>query len=129
MARIVIIEDNAANLGLMSYLLEARGHRLTCRRDGLSGLDEVQREPPDLVLCDIQLPRLSGYEIARRLRADAVLCALPLVAVTALAMRGDRERALAVGFDGYIEKPIAPEAFGAQVEAFLPASLRRAATP
>lgn len=124
MARILIIEDNAANVALMSYLLTAAGHRPEVCRDGQAGLDAVRRQPPDLVLCDIQLPKVSGYEVARSLRADPAYRTLPLVAVTALAMRGDSERILAGGFDGYIAKPIQPESLAAQVEAFLPESLR-----
>lgn len=124
MARILIIEDNAANVALMSYLLTAVGHRIEVCRDGQAGLEAVQRQPPALVLCDIQLPKVSGYEVARALRADPAYRTLPLVAVTALAMRGDSERILAGGFDGYIAKPIQPETLAAQVEAFLPESLR-----
>lgn len=125
MARVIIIEDNAHNLSLMAYLLSASGHVAEGWRDGQSGLDAVRREPPDLVLCDIQLPRLSGYEIATALRDDPALRTLPLVAVSALAMRGDRERALAAGFHGYIEKPVQPETFVNQVEAYLAERLRR----
>ncbi len=120
MARILIVEDNTASLELMSYLLAASGHALERCRDGKSALEALQRRLPDLVLCDIQLPRLSGYEFARALRADPSLHGVPLLAVTALAMRGDREKALAAGFNGYIEKPIQPETFVAQVEAYLP---------
>lgn len=120
MARILIIEDNAPNLNLMSYLLTASGHTVEGYRDGQSGLDAVRRQSPDLVLCDIQLPKLSGYQIAQALRADANLRTLPLAAVTALAMRGDRARGLAAGFDHYIEKPIEAETFVALVESFLP---------
>ncbi|HUR41263.1 MAG TPA: response regulator [Verrucomicrobiae bacterium] len=125
MARIVIIEDNAHNLSLMTYLLSASGHATEGWGDGQSGLDAVRRAPPDLVLCDIQLPHLSGYEIATALRDDPALRTLPLVAVSALAMRGDRERALAAGFQGYIEKPVQPETFVEQVEAYLAQRLRR----
>lgn len=125
MARIIIIEDNAHNLSLMAYLLSAAGHVPVGFRDGQSGLDAVRREPPDLVLCDIQLPRLSGYEVATALRDDPALRTLPLVAVSALAMRGDRERALAAGFQGYIEKPLQPDTFVTQVEAYLAQRLRR----
>lgn len=122
MARILIIEDNAPNLNLMSYLLTASGHSVEGCRDGQSGLDAMRRQPPDIVLCDIELPKLSGYQIAQAVRADAGLHALPLVAVTALAMRGDRARGLAGGFDEYIEKPIEAETFVALVESFLPGS-------
>jgi len=125
MARILIIEDNATNLNLMSYLLGASGHAIEGARDGQSGLQAARSNPPDLVLCDIQLPRISGYEIARTLRAEPGLRGLPLVAVTAMAMRGDREQGLAAGFDGYIEKPLQPETFAADVEGFLPPALRK----
>lgn len=125
MARVAIIEDNVPNLTLMAYLLTAAGHAPMGYRDGRSGLDAVRRDAPDLVLCDIQLPQLSGYGIAEALRADPATRQVPLIAVSALAMRGDRERALAAGFRGYIEKPIQPELFVTQVEAFLPAALRK----
>lgn len=119
MARILIVEDNAASLTLMSYLLTAAGHTLEGCRDGQSGLEAVRRQRPDLVLCDIQLPRLSGHELAQALRADPAFRDLPLVAVTAQAMRGDSDKALAAGFNGYIAKPLEPETFARQVETFL----------
>jgi two-component system cell cycle response regulator len=122
-ARILIIEDNEANLELMSYLLRAFGHAVAVARDGAQGLEMARSGQADLVLCDIQLPVIGGREIASRLRSDAAFERLPLVAVTALAMVGDRETMLAAGFDGYIAKPIAPESFVPQVEAFLPAAL------
>lgn len=125
MARILVIEDNATNVALISYLLTAAGHRAEISRDGQAGLDAVRRQAPDLVLCDIQLPKLSGFQVAQALRADPALRGLPLVAVTALAMRGDSDKILAAGFDGYIAKPIQPETLAAQVEAYLPAELRK----
>ena len=125
MARILIIEDNAPNLNLMSYLLMAFGHTVEGARDGQSGLDAIRRQAPDLVLCDIQLPRMSGYQVAQAVRAEPGLLELPLVAVTAMAMRGDSEKGLSAGFTGYVEKPIAPETFSALVESFLPPALRK----
>lgn len=125
MARLLVIEDNAASLELMTYLLAAAGHDVEGCRDGRSGLDAVRRRRPDLVLCDIQLPRLSGYDIAREVRGDASLGAVVLLAVTALAMSGDREKVLAAGFHGYIAKPIQPEQFAALVDEYLPRALRR----
>src|SRR5258706_15483277 len=122
-ARILIIEDNEANLELMSYLLRAFGHAVAVARDGAQGLEMARSGQADLVLCDIQLPVIGGREIASRLRSDAAFERLPLVAVTALAMVGDRETMLAAGFDGYIAQPIAPESFVPQVEAFLPAAM------
>jgi CheY-like chemotaxis protein len=119
-ARILVIEDNNENLELMTYLLQAFGHPTLTARDGVEGLDVARREVPDLILCDLQMPRLDGFGVARELRRDARLAQVPLVAVTAFAMRDDRERVLAAGFDGYVTKPIVPEEFVGHVEAFLP---------
>lgn len=119
MARILVIEDNSANMELMVYLLKAFGHEPLTAVDGVSGLEAAQREAPDLIICDVHLPTMDGYEIARRLKSDSVLRQIPLVAVTALAMMGDRDKVLQAGFDGYISKPITPETFVSQVEAFL----------
>lgn len=131
MARILLAEDHGADLELMGYLLDAFGHTTKRCADGQAALEAIRCALPDLVVCDIQMPRLSGYGLALAVRADAVLRQVPLVAVTALAMHGDRERVLAGGFDGYIEKPLRPDTFVGQVEAFLPPLLRllRAARP
>ena len=118
-ARILIIEDNPANLELMSYLLHAFGHDTLTASDGQEGLEAAERESPDLIICDVELPRINGLEVATRLKSDLTLRWIPLVAVTAFAMVGDRDRMLAAGFDGYIPKPIAPEKFVGQIEAFL----------
>jgi len=118
-ARILIIEDNPTNLELMSYLLKAFGHALLTADDGEQGLATARREKPDLIVCDIQLPGMDGHAIARQIRTDAVLRAIPVVAVTASAMVGDRDKVLASGFNGYISKPIDPETFVPNVEAFL----------
>ena len=122
---VLIIEDHADNLELMSYLLQAFGYSTVTALDGLAGVERARTEDPDLILCDIQLPGIDGFEVARRLKQDGRLRAIPLVAITALAMVGDRERAMAAGFDGYIAKPINPETFVASVEAFLPLDGRR----
>ena len=118
-ARILVIEDNFANLELMAYLLKAYGHAVITARDGEEGLASALRELPDLVVCDIQMPRMDGYEVACRAKHDIKLQAIPLIAVTALAMVGDRDKVLATGFDGYIAKPIDPERFVAEIENFL----------
>jgi two-component system, cell cycle response regulator len=118
-ARILVVEDNAANLELMVYLLRAFGHTPLSATHGAAGLEAVGRERPDLVVCDVQLPDMDGIEVARRLKQDPVLQAVPLVAVTAFAMVGDRDRLLAAGFDGYLSKPIDPETFVRDVESFL----------
>jgi two-component system, cell cycle response regulator len=126
-ARILVIEDNPANLELMSYLFRAYGYGARTATDGAAGLDAARAESFDLVVCDVQLPVVDGYEVARRLKADPALRGVPLVAVTALAMVGDRERVLAAGFDGYLAKPINPETFIPQMEAYLPARYRATA--
>ena len=120
MARILIIEDNQANMQLMVYLLRAFGHDTTEAVEGESGLAAAQRQPPDLILCDLQMPGMDGYEVARQIRLEPQLKAISLIAVTAYAMVGDRDKVLAAGFDGYISKPINPEVFVRQVEFFLP---------
>jgi two-component system cell cycle response regulator len=118
-ARILVIEDNATNLDLMAYLLTAFGHTPLTALDGEKGLLAAQRERPDLIICDIQLPTLDGFEVARWLKSHPDLRTIPLIAVTALAMVGDRDKVLAAGFDGYIAKPIDLQTFVEQVEGFL----------
>jgi two-component system cell cycle response regulator len=120
-ARILVIEDNPANLELMSYLLTAFGHEVLTACDGEAGLEATRRESPDLIICDIQIPNTDGLSVARQLKRHPSLGKIPLVAVTAFAMVGDRDKALSAGFDGYIPKPIVPDKFVKQVEAFLPA--------
>jgi len=119
-ARILYIEDNESNMYLVNFLLEARGHTVLQAWDGRQGVELALREQPDLILLDIQLPVMDGYEIARAIRAEASLARVPIVALTSYAMSGDREKALGAGCDGYLEKPINPETFVASVEQFLP---------
>ena len=116
----LVIEDNPENLELMTYLLRAFGHEVLSADLGERGIRMARDERPDLIACDVQLPDIEGYDVVRRLKADAALRDIPVVAVSALAMASDREKGLACGFDGYIAKPIDPEQFVAQVEAFLP---------
>jgi two-component system cell cycle response regulator len=118
-ARILIIEDNPANLELMTYLLMAFGYLVVAAEDGLHGVEAAGMKMPDLIICDVQLPDIDGFEVARRVRRNPSLRSIPLVAVTALAMMGDRNRVLAAGFDGYLSKPIDPEIFVQQIEAFI----------
>jgi two-component system cell cycle response regulator len=127
--RILIIEDHVDNMELMSYLLKAFGYETLAAGDGLDGLKLAERERPELIICDIQLPGIDGYEVAKRLKNDTGLRAIPLVGITALAMVGDRDRVLQAGFDGYIPKPIAPETFVHEIEAFLKPEQKRVATP
>ncbi len=122
MARILIIEDNPANVELMAFLLTAYGHAAASAPDGPRGIAAACAAPPDLVACDVNLPGMSGFEVLAALKAEPALSGVPVLAVTALAMAGDREKVLAAGFDGYISKPIEPESFVAELEAFLPAT-------
>lgn len=116
---VLLIEDNEQNAYLVDYLLGARGWKVTLAVDGPTGLSLADSEPPDLILLDIQLPGMDGYEVARKLRANENLDGIPIVAVTSYAMPGDRENCLAAGCTGYIEKPIDPGSFVGQVEQFL----------
>jgi two-component system cell cycle response regulator DivK len=117
----LVIEDNEQNLYLARYLLESRGHGVAVARDGPAGIAAAQAAVPDVILLDIQLPKMDGYAVARALRAIRSLDAVPIVAVTSYAMNGDRVRALEAGFDAYIEKPIDPDGFIAQVEGIVSA--------
>jgi two-component system cell cycle response regulator len=113
----------------MGFLLRAFSHQPIEAVDGEEGLEAALCESPDLIICDIHLPRLNGYEVAQRLKREPRLADVPLVAVTALAMVGDRDKVLAAGFDGYIAKPIEPESLVPQIESFLSAEKRGVAQP
>ncbi len=119
MARILVIEDNLANRELMVYLLTAFNHISMEAADGQVGWETANRECPDLILCDLQLPMMDGYTLAQHFKSSLELKRIPLIAVTAFAMVGDREKVIAAGFDGYISKPITPELFVAQIEEYL----------
>ncbi|HLY03661.1 MAG TPA: response regulator [Candidatus Cybelea sp.] len=119
-ARILVADDNVANLELMLYLLRAFGYAPEGVADGLAALHAISCGEFDMVVSDILMPGIDGYELARRMKSDPRLKRTPLVAVTALAMSGDRERVAAAGFDGYITKPIEPQTFVSQLQAFLP---------
>ncbi len=118
-ARILLIEDNPQNRYLTRYLLERRGHEVFHAETGVEGLEAAARLRPDLILLDIQLPGMDGHAVASALKSDAQLRCIPVVAVTSYAMFGDREKCLAAGAEGYIEKPINPESFGVEIEQFL----------
>ena len=119
-AKLLLIEDHPDNRKLMVYLLEKFGHEVRTAHTGEEGLAIALTEMFDLVICDIQLPGIDGCEVARRLKLSPQWRRVPLIAVTALAMVGDRERLLKCGFDAYISKPIAPTTFRQQIESFLP---------
>jgi two-component system cell cycle response regulator DivK len=117
---VLLIEDNAQNSYLTTFLLESQGFAVVTASDGAAGIELAQHALPDLILLDIQLPMMDGYAVARALRAIESLNPTPIVAVTSYAMVGDREKCLAAGCNGYIEKPINPETFIAEVSTFLP---------
>ncbi len=125
-ARILVIEDNAANLELVRYLLAASGHTVLMARDGAQGVAVAHRERPDLIVCDLQMPVMDGYQVLTQLRENADAFQPVVVAVTAFSMPRDREKVLTAGFDGYLSKPIEPATFVADIEAFLPVGLRPA---
>ncbi|MES2939239.1 MAG: response regulator [Pseudomonadota bacterium] len=118
-ARVLLIEDNAANMDLARYLLQAYGFTCIEAADGEAGLRLAQAQRPDLVVCDLQLPGLDGFGVLRGLRALPGFAGIPVIALTAYAMVGDRDRVLAAGFDGYIAKPFDPQRFVPQLAGFL----------
>lgn len=117
--RILYIEDNPGNRLLVRRVLEAEGYSVSEAMDGPSGLEVASQEQPDLILLDINLPEIDGYDLARRFRDIPSLQEVPILAVTANVMQGDRERTLAAGCDGYIQKPIDVDRLPEQVSAAL----------
>lgn len=116
---ILLIEDNEQNLYLVTYLLQQNGYKVTQARSGPEGIELAKKSDPALIILDIQLPQMDGYEVARKLRENESLKNVPIVAVTSYAMAGDRERTLEAGCNGYIEKPINPDKFISQISVFL----------
>lgn len=114
--KILVIEDNEQNLYLMTFILEKHGYEVIQARDGREGIELARQLIPMMILLDIQLPVMDGYAVARELRSNPALANVPIVAVTSYAMAGDRERVLKAGCTGYIEKPINPETFVAEIE-------------
>jgi two-component system, cell cycle response regulator DivK len=117
--KILIIEDNEQNIYLTTFILEKNGYEVVQARDGREGIALAGRVKPDLILLDIQLPVMDGYEVAQQLKEGVETREIPIVAVTSYAMVGDRERVMAAGCTGYIEKPISPETFMSEVEQYL----------
>jgi CheY-like chemotaxis protein len=116
MAEILVIDDDGASRELLAYLLRHAGHAVRTANDGERGILAMLDSIPDLVVCDCQMPRRSGLEVAACMRDDALLRDVPLVAVTAAALPADRERALAAGFARYIVKPFDPATIVAILE-------------
>lgn len=120
MARVLVVEDNRDNLDLMTFLLEAFGHEPIGAMSGARAIEIVADVKPDVVLLDIQMPEMDGFETAAELRRNRALDDVPLIAVTALAMAGDREMILGAGFAGYIAKPVDPARLPEQLAASPP---------
>lgn len=124
MSSVLYIEDNPDNMQLVQRAVTALGHKFSWAPDGMSGLDKVHSERPDLILLDINLPDIDGYEVARRIRANHKdLQYVPIIALTANALIGDADRALAAGCDVYMSKPVNIRELWARVMAFLPDSV------
>ena len=119
---VLYIEDNPDNMMLVQRALEARGYKLLKAKNGLEGVTTAENEEVHLILLDINLPDIDGYEVARRLRSSSkrALTTIPIIAVTANALKGDAEKALDAGCDVYMSKPINIRELWARVEAFLP---------
>ena len=119
MGRILVAEDNLANLELMREILDIQGHEIIEAHDGSEALLQAEVANPDLILLDVNMPVLNGFEVLERLRANPQLAAIKVIALTAYAMRGDREKALEAGFDGYLTKPIDIQTLTETIENFL----------
>jgi CheY-like chemotaxis protein len=119
MSSVLLVEDNPMNRVLASEILKRRGHRIIEAANVGEAIDCLRSSVPDIVLLDIQIPGGGGELVLRHIRDEPRLASLVVVAVTAYSMRGDRERILALGFDGYVSKPIDTRRFGPDVECFL----------
>jgi two-component system cell cycle response regulator DivK len=115
---VLIVEDNELNMKLFNDLLEAHGYRVLQTREGLSALDIAREHKPDLILMDIQLPEVSGIEVTKWLKEDDELRSIPVVAVTAFAMKGDEQKIREGGCEGYISKPISVSSFLTTINSF-----------
>lgn len=119
MVRILVVEDDPQNLYLVTYLLEKSGYEVVVARDGEEGVERARESKPDLVLMDMLLPRMDGYEATQRIRAEAGGDAPRVVALTAYSMKGDKARVIEAGCEGYIPKPLDPSTFVDEVEKYL----------
>ncbi|MFQ5816465.1 MAG: response regulator [Terriglobia bacterium] len=119
MWKILVAEDDSASRELLAEIFQRGGCQVVEACDGREALQKAEEIHPDLVLLDLQMPRLDGFTVLRQLRQNPCLAALPVLALTAYAMQGDREKVLAAGFDGYIAKPIDAAALKTQIEQFL----------
>ncbi|MCX6006928.1 MAG: response regulator [Chloroflexi bacterium] len=119
MKKVLVVEDNESNLYLMRFLLEKNGFQVIEAKEGTQGVNMAKTETPDFIIMDIQLPDINGLEATRRIRDAEVNSNIPIIAVTSYAMVGDREKAIAAGCTGYIEKPINPDTFLAELKKYM----------
>jgi two-component system cell cycle response regulator DivK len=125
MTTTLLIEDNAQNSYLVTFLLEKNGYKVIHSLDGLKAIEVAKTTAVDLILLDIQLPSMDGYSVARAIREIDKLKTIPIIAVTSYAMVGDREKAVAAGCNGYLEKPIDPDTFISSIERIIAADTNK----
>jgi len=118
--QILVVEDHEDNRQILRDLLSAAGYEMVEAHDGEQALVRVAQAKPDLILMDIQLPGIDGYEVTRRIKADPMLAAIPIIAVTSYALTGDDEKARAAGCDDYVAKPFSPRQLLAKIREYLP---------
>lgn len=118
--KVLIVEDNPQNLYLIEFLLHSVGVATVSAANGRLGLELAQHEHPDLILMDIQMPEMDGFEATQKLKANPSTCDIPVIGVSSYAMPSSRKQASTVGMAAYLEKPIVPETFLSQLEPFLP---------
>jgi len=119
MKKVLVVEDNQDNREMVVKVLKHNGYRVIEAVDGEEAVKRAKAENPDLILLDLYIPKMDGYEVTRRLKGDQDLQYIPIIALTAHAMKGDREKALAAGCDGYIAKPINVRELPTQIQHFL----------
>ncbi|PHR27034.1 MAG: two-component system response regulator [Desulfotalea sp.] len=118
--KILVIEDNEQNMYLVTFLLSKNGYEVIQAHDGSQGIDLAKKHLPALILLDVQLPVMNGYQVAHELKKDISFKEIPVIAVTSHAMPGDREKAMEAGCTGYIEKPINPDTFINDFQKYMP---------
>jgi two-component system cell cycle response regulator DivK len=118
--RVLVVEDQEDNMQILGDMLESAGYEMIVAVNGVEALEAVARQPPDLILMDIQLPIMDGYEATRRIKADPATKAIPIIAVTSYALGGDEERARAAGCDDFVPKPYSPRQLLLKIRQYLP---------
>jgi two-component system cell cycle response regulator DivK len=118
--RILVVEDKDDNMQILSDLLTSADYEMVEAENGEEALAEVAKQPPDLILMDIQLPVMDGYEATRRIKADPALRSIPIIAVTSYALSGDEAKARAAGCDDFVPKPYSPRQLLAKIRQYLP---------